>query len=238
MSVELSKYSGSGNATLKASSLNNIHTGRKDKTTTYKGVTSKGAIATVKVVEKAHNVIFHTNTSYIYVSNKGGILNIQITTNQKGVIIDFDGYAPSISSYVDSPDKWIVDANDNFTTEVLIADGIEYYNETAHAEFNVSKNQGADNSYTIDIKIEWKWVNQLIGKQYYYLYLKPILANGNNYSDYEIEIEIEQEAGSAYVYVNTNGTSETTSAEAIMTQQGIPLNFYIMSNTQWQITNE
>lgn len=231
MSVELSKYSGSGNATLKASSLNDIHTGRKDKTTTFKGLTSKGALAKVKVVEKASDVIFYIDDPYPIVSNKGGYIHITGITNQLGIHLyaDFTKighlYDPIIVTDLKTGEvsslSWGEAEPDHFGSD----------------PYDIGK-FGEERYYKFDITIPYLIPNNTISVQYDYIYIRPICQDDYWGENYEIEIEIEQQASSAYIYVNTNGTSETTSAEAIMTQEGTPLNFYIMSNTQWQITNE
>lgn len=221
MAVELSKYSGSGNATLQVESRS-VHTGREDKTTTFKGLTSKGASATIVVIEKSMKV-FDIDTYNLTVDSNEHQIVIHGISNAQGI---------RILGGID-----IVDQSQGLTlidkTQSNIAFEVSGYNLVA---YNNDDTFGKDNQYEFQFVVNIP-KNLVIANKSYHIYIAPYYKDIGFDIDYEKDLWIDQEAGSAYLYVNTDGTSETSSASAIMTQEGTPLHFYILSNTQWTITN-
>lgn len=221
MAVELSKYSGSGNATLQVESRS-IHTGREDKTTTFRGLTSRGASATIVVIEKSMKV-FDTDTYSLDLNSNEHQIVIHGISNAQGI---------RISGNID-----IVDQSQGLTlidkTQSNIAFEISGYNLVA---YNNDDTFGKDNQYEFQFVVNIP-KNLIIANKYYYIFITPYYKDSGFDINIETDLWITQEAGSAYLYVNTDGTSETSSASAIMTQEGTPLHFYILSNTRWRITN-
>lgn len=221
MAVELSKYNGSGNATLQVESRS-VHTGREDKTTTFRGLTSRGASATIVVIEKSMKV-FDIDTYRLTVDSNEHQIVIHGISNAQGIRI-----LGGINIVDQSQGVTLIDeTQSNIAFEVSGSNLVAYNNDDTF---------GKDNQYEFQFVVNIP-KNLIIANQSYHIYIAPYYKDIGFDIENEKDLWIDQEAGSAYLYVNTDGTSQTSSTSAIMTQEGTPLHFYILSNTQWTITN-